>query len=130
VGLQGHWSVYEPSESELQESISRFAGLGLAVQVTELDVSVHVKEHGRRERTEADNAPVAAEAFTRQAAQYEMLFSTFRKNRGALTGVTFWNVSDKTTWLDNFPVRGRKDYPLLFDEKLQPKPFFNKIVDF
>lgn len=130
VGLQGHWSVYEPSESELQESISRFAGLGLAVQVTELDVSVHVKEHGRRERTEADNAPVAAEAFTRQAAQYEMLFRTFRKNRGALTGVTFWNVSDKTTWLDNFPVRGRKDYPLLFDEKLQPKPFFNKIVDF
>lgn len=130
VGLQGHWSVYEPAESELQESISRFASLGLAVQITELDVSVHAKEHGRRERTEADNAPVAPQALARQAAQYEMLFKTFRKNRGVLTGITFWNVSDKSTWLDNFPVRGRKDYPLLFDEKLQPKPFFDKIVGF
>jgi endo-1,4-beta-xylanase len=38
--------------------------------------------------------------------------------------VTFWNLSDKSTWLDNFPVRGRKDFPLLFDEKYQPKKAF------
>jgi endo-1,4-beta-xylanase len=130
VGLQGHWSVYEPSEAALQESVSRFAGLGLAVQITELDVSVHAKEHGRREKTAADKTELTPEILARQAAQYEMLFRTFRKNRGVITGVTFWNVSDKTTWLDNFPVRGRKDYPLLFDEKLQPKEFFPKIVDF
>jgi endo-1,4-beta-xylanase len=119
VGLQGHWSVYEPDEAGLQESITRFASLGLAIQITELDVSIHTKEHGRREMARAD-----------KTAQYEMLFKTFRKNRGVLTGITFWNVSDKSTWLDNFPVRGRKDYPLLFDENLQPKVYFNKIVDF
>ncbi len=130
VGLQGHWSVYEPSAEELQESVSRFASLGLAVQITELDVSVHVKEHGRREMTAADKTPLTPEVVSKQAAQYEMLFETLRKNRKVVTGVTFWNVSDKSTWLDNFPVRGRKDYPLLFDEKLQPKAYFNKIVDF
>lgn len=130
VGLQGHWSVYEPSASELQESVSRFAGLGLAVQITELDVSVHVKEHGRREKTAADKRVLTPEILSKQAAQYEMIFGTLRRNRGAITGVTFWNVSDKSTWLDNFPVRGRKDYPLLFDEQLQPKAYFNKIVDF
>lgn len=130
VGLQGHWSVYEPSAAALQESISRFEGLGLAVQITELDVSIHPKEHGRREKTAADKSVLTPETLSKQASQYEMLFETFRKNRGTITGVTFWNVSDKTTWLDNFPVRGRKDYPLLFDENLQPKPFFSKIVDF
>ncbi|WP_342085493.1 endo-1,4-beta-xylanase [Dyadobacter sp. OTU695] len=130
VGLQGHWSVYEPSEAELQESISRFASLGLAVQITELDVSIHAKEHGRREMTPADKTVLTPELLSKQAAQYEMLFKTFRKNRGVLTGITFWNISDKSTWLDNFPVRGRKDYPLLFDENLQPKAYFNKIVDF
>jgi endo-1,4-beta-xylanase len=130
VGLQGHWSVYEPDEAGLQESITRFASLGLAVQITELDVSIHTKEHGRREMTRADKTVLAPELFSKQAAQYEMLFKTFRKNRGVLTGITFWNVSDKSTWLDNFPVRGRKDYPLLFDENLQPKVYFNKIVDF
>jgi endo-1,4-beta-xylanase len=130
VGLQGHWSVDEPRENELQESISRFAGLGLAVQITELDISIHPKEHGRREKTQADQSVFTPALLAKQAAQYEMLFKTFRKNRGVLTGVTFWNVSDKSTWLDNFPVRGRKDYPLLFDEQLQPKAYFGQIVGF
>jgi endo-1,4-beta-xylanase len=130
VGLQGHWSVYEPDEAGLQESITRFASLGLAIQITELDVSIHTKEHGRREMARADKTALTPELLSKQAAQYEMLFKTFRKNRGVLTGITFWNVSDKSTWLDNFPVRGRKDYPLLFDENLQPKVYFNKIVDF
>lgn len=50
VGLQGHWSIYEPSQAELEKSISQFASLGLEVQITELDVSVHPKEHERREK--------------------------------------------------------------------------------
>ena len=57
VGLQGHWSVDEPSAAALEESIRRFAGLGLAVQITELDVSVYTR--GSAERTlDAPNAGV------------------------------------------------------------------------
>lgn len=130
VGLQGHWSVYEPTASALEESIRQFASLGMAVQITELDVSVHAKEHQARETTFTGKSVFTPELLAKQATQYEMLFNTFRKYKGSITGVTFWNVSDKSTWLDNFPVRGRKDYPLLFDENFQPKPFFNKVVDF
>lgn len=130
VGLQGHWSVYEPSAEELEMSISQFASLGLAVQITELDVSVHAKEHERRQKKPADNATLTPEAIARQTAQYKKLFDIFRKHKGALTGVTFWNVSDKSTWLDNFPVPGRKDYPLLFDEHFKPKPAYFQVVDF
>ncbi|GGB77132.1 beta-xylanase [Dyadobacter sediminis] len=130
VGLQGHWSINEPTAAELEKSISQFASLGLEVQITELDVSVHPKEHERREKKASDNGVLTPEMVTKQTAQYKMLFDVFRKYKGTLTGVTFWNVSDKTTWLDNFPVPGRKDYPLLFDQDYQSKPAFDKVIDF
>ncbi|CCH51838.1 Endo-1,4-beta-xylanase [Fibrisoma limi BUZ 3] len=130
VGLQGHWSIYEPTVEELEKSIRQFASLGLQVQITELDVSVHPKEHERRPKKPTDTGELTPDMVTKQAAQYKMLFDTFRKHKGTLTGVTFWNVSDKTTWLDNFPVQGRKDYPLLFDQNFQPKEAFKGVVNF
>lgn len=130
VGLQGHWSIYEPTRQELEASIKQFASLGLAVQITELDVSVYPKEHERRPKKPTDDGILTPEMVKTQAAHYKMLFDTFRKYKGTLTGVTFWNISDKGTWLDNFPVAGRKDYPLLFDQNYQPKEAFKSVVNF
>jgi endo-1,4-beta-xylanase len=130
VGLQGHWSLNEPTAQALEESIKRFASLGLAVQITELDVSVYPKEHERRSKKEADQSEFTAAMNDKQAAHYKMLFEVFRKHKGEITSVTFWNLSDKSSWLDNFPVPGRKDYPLLFDQNYQPKKAFDNVVKF
>ena len=130
VGLQGHWSVYEPTAAALEASILQFASLGLKVQITELDVSVYPKEHARRERRETDKSAFTPELDDLQAAHYRLLFEVFRKHRAVLTGVTFWNLSDKSSWLDQFPVRGRKDYPLLFDAGYRPKKAFWEVVRF
>lgn len=130
VGLQGHWSIYEPTAQELEESITKFAALGLQVHITEVDVSVYPKEHERRERKPTDQSEFTAEMNEKQAAHYKMLFEIFRKHKGKVTSVTFWNLSDKSSWLDNFPVRGRKDYPLLFDENYQPKKAYWEVVKF
>ena len=43
---------------------------------------------------------------------------------------TFWNVSDRYSWWDNEPVRGRKNNTLLFEENLQPKKAYREVVDF
>ncbi len=130
VGLQAHWSIYEPTQAELEKSVTEFASLGLSVQITELDVSVHAKEHERRTKKASDSGELTAEMIEKQAAQYKMFFEVFRKYKGTITGVTFWNVSDKHSWLDNFPVPGRKDYPLLFDENYKPKRAFEGVVNF
>ncbi len=130
VGLQGHWSLYEPTAQELEESITKFASLGLKVQITELDVSVYPKEHASRERKETDKAEFTPEMNDKQAAHYKMLFEIFRKHKDKITGITFWNLSDRYSWLDNFPVRGRKDFPLLFDQNHQPKKAFWEVVKF
>ncbi|WP_226163523.1 endo-1,4-beta-xylanase [Hymenobacter terricola] len=130
VGLQAHWSLQEPTQKELRATIERFASLGLKVQITELDVSIYPWEKSRREKR-----PGEADAYTptmeqQQAEKYRMVFNTFRDYKNVLTGVTFWNISDRYTWLDTYPVAGRKNYPLLFDQQLKPKKAFYEVVKF
>ena len=99
------------------------------VQVTELDISVYPKEHNARERRAGDYDTVfTAKKESSQIEMYKMCFSMFKKYSNVLSGVTFWNISDRHSWLDNFPVRGRKDYPLLFDQNLNPKKAFYEVI--
>jgi endo-1,4-beta-xylanase len=129
VGLQGHWAINEPNREQLDSTIKRFADLGLKVQITELDISVYPKEHNARERrAEDDNTAFTTEREKAQLEKYKMCFEVFKKYRDAISGVTFWNVSDRYSWLDNFPVQNRKDYPLLFDKNLKPKKAYWEVV--
>ena len=130
VGLQGHWSIFEPTQNELEYSIQKFASLGLTIQVTEMDVSVYKWEKEPRIKSATDIDILTPELEQQQAEKYKMLFSVFRKYKQYITGVTFWNISDRTTWLDTYPVRGRKNYPLLFDTHLQLKKAFWEVVNF
>lgn len=130
IGLQGHWSVSNPSRSELEKSIALFAGLGLDVQITELDVSVYDGNQGGQLIQNAEQkakAEFTPEMESRQVEQYKMIFEVLRKYRKNITGVTFWNLSDRYTWLD---ARGRKNYPLLFDTELKPKKAFYEVTKF
>ncbi len=131
LGLQGHWALNEPTEQQLDSTMSRFAELGLKLQVTELDISVYPKEHNARERKSSDyDTTYTAEREAKQVEVYKMCFKIFRKYKHVLSGITFWNISDRHSWLDNFPVRGRKDYPLLFDKDLKPKKAYWEVVKF
>jgi endo-1,4-beta-xylanase len=131
VGLQGHWALNEPSRSQLDSTLTRFSELGLKIQITELDISVYPKEHTARERKAEDyDSNFTKEKEAKQIEVYKMCFELFRKHKDAISGVTFWNISDRHSWLDNFPVRGRKDYPLLFDKDLKPKKAYWAVVDF
>jgi endo-1,4-beta-xylanase len=129
VGLQGHWALNEPSKQQLDSTLTRFSELGLKIQVTELDISVYPKEHTARNRKAEDyDATFTKEKEAKQAEIYKMCFELFRKHKNAISGVTFWNISDRHSWLDNFPVRERKDYPLLFDKDLKPKRAYWGVV--
>jgi len=130
VGLQGHWSIYEPTEKELRDAIDKFSSLGLKVQITELDMSVYPWEKERRAKRPDESDAYTPEIEQKQQEQYKKVFSIFREKKKTITGVTFWNVSDKNTWLDTYPVPGRKNYPLLFDTNLKPKKAYWDVVKF
>jgi len=131
VGLQAHWNLSDPSQQELINTIEKFSAIGLKVQITELDISV-LPEKKKRDSIWLSSPDVySREIEDQQIAQYTMVFKVFRQHRDVLSGVTFWNISDKYTWLDQTPsAKGKKNYPLLFDSNLKPKKVFFKVVDF
>lgn len=61
---------------------------------------------------------------------YKEVFRVLRNYKNVITGVTFWGIADDATWLDYWPIRGRKDYPLLFDINHNPKKAFWEIIKF
>lgn len=131
IGLQGHWAINEPSRPQLEQTLADFSNTGLTLHITELDISVYPKEHNARERkAEDNNAEFNTEKRQKQEEVYAMCFEFFRKYKANIRSVTFWNISDRHSWLDNFPVKGRKDYPLMFDENLQPKTAYYRVTEF
>jgi sialate O-acetylesterase len=131
VGLQSHWAITEPALQQLEATLKDFSQLGLPLHITELDVSVYKKEHTARQRLATDTDTIyTKEKEAAQTAAYKMYFRLFRKYSKYISSVTFWNISDRHSWLDYFPVENRKDYPLLFDKNLQPKPAYWEVVNF
>jgi len=121
--MQGHYNLESPSIAEVREAIERYAELGLIIHVTELDMSVYAWDDRRTDLKEP-----TAEMLERQAERYEQLFALYREYRDVIRSVTFWGAADDYTWLHNFPVRGRRNWPLLFDENHRPKEAFRRVV--
>ncbi|WP_029281837.1 endo-1,4-beta-xylanase [Pedobacter sp. R20-19] len=130
VGLQAHWSVVEPTEVELRSAIERYSSLGLKIQFTELDISIYPWEKMKRARRPDESDAFTPELEKAQMEKYAMVFKVFRAYKNVITNVTFWNISDRYSWLDNYPVTGRKNYPLLFDQHLQPKKAYWEVINF
>lgn len=123
VGLQAHWNLYDPSLDDIRAAIERYAQLGLQLQLTELDVSVF-----RFEDRRTDLAHPTQEMLKLQAIRYESIFRVLHEYREHISAVTFWGAADDYTWLDDFPVRGRKNWPFLFDETQRPKEAYQRVA--
>ena len=112
----------------LNTAINRFAALGLEVQMTELDVTTYSNYHGEGGRNQVqETQPYSKEVEDRLADNYKTYFEVMHKNADKITSVTFWGLHDGISWLNGFPVRGRSDYPLLFDREMKPKKAYYSV---
>lgn len=127
VGMQGHWSK-EVTAEMLNTAINRLAALGLEVQITELDVTTYSNYHGEGGKNQVqETQPYSKEVEDRLADNYKTYFEVLHKNADKITSVTFWGLHDGISWLNGFPVRGRSDYPLLFDREMKPKKAYYSV---
>jgi endo-1,4-beta-xylanase len=141
VGIQGHWFLEYPTIGEIEDVILALSGLGVKIMVTELDVSVlpfypvdsqavdlssFDPETQQKYNSYTDGLPDAVQRDL--ANRYEELFSLFHKRRDKLSRITFWAVHDAQSWRSYLPIRGRTDYPMLFDRARKPKLAFNAVV--
>lgn len=140
VGLQDHNKMGWPSVEQQDSTIAAFAALGVKVMITELDIDVlpaatqnRGADVGLRVEPQGSINPYPGglpdSVQQALARRYADLFRVYVKHRRDITRVTFWGVADGDSWLNNWPVRGRTSYPLLFDRAGRPKPAFDAIIE-
>ena len=139
VGVQDHDSLGWPTTDQINSTITEFGKLGVKVMITELDVDVLPAASPSQTADVSLNVasdpklnpyPNGLPDSVQQelAKRYADLFGAYGEHCGVVTRVTFWGVTDKESWKNNWPVKGRTNYPLLFDRNAQPKPAFDAVI--
>jgi endo-1,4-beta-xylanase len=142
VGIQAQaWRLPPdyPSLKDVEDFINAVSALGVKVMITEMCIDVlpkavyqpgadlKLRAELREELNPYPNG-LPNRIQNKLAKRYEELFSIFHKHADKISRVTLWGVYDKTSWLNNWPVRGRTNYPLLFDRNYKPKPAFYAVI--
>ncbi len=139
IGMQGHLSMEYPPIDEYEKSIIAFSDLGLTVMITELDLTILPRPNrnpgadvAMRAEYEARINPYTEGLPQQIAAEWNNrcadFFRLFLKHHDKISRVTTWGVTDNHSWKNNWPVRGRTDYPLLFDRNYKPKRVVEEII--
>ncbi|WP_289063444.1 endo-1,4-beta-xylanase [uncultured Zobellia sp.] len=139
VGMQAHWGLTEPSLDEVEASIVAYAKLGIKVAITELDVTVLPNpwelegaeisqnfENSEEMNPYPDALPDSVEV--QLAERYRDIFKLFLKHSDKIDRVTFWGVNDRSSWLNNWPIKDRTNYPLLFDREYKTKKAYYAVT--
>ncbi len=124
IGMQGHYNIYGPSEEDLDAAITKYAQLVKHIHITELDIRTNQEMGGQLQFARGEQKPVAPYIQTLQDDQYNRVFRILRKHKDVIDCVTFWNLSDRDSWL------GVNNHPLPFDENYKPKRTYKIIRDF
>lgn len=133
VGLQSHGGLNAPKIEDYEATIQAIAAEGVKAMITELDVSVLPNAWGlSAEITQSHDydekynpwkdGKLPTEKQEELTKRYVALFEMYLRNAAVIDRVTLWGVSDRDSWLNGFPVKGRTDYPLFFDRDMKKKP--------
>ncbi|MCL4126903.1 UNVERIFIED_CONTAM: hypothetical protein GTU68_028836 [Idotea baltica] len=142
VGMQAHWSIEGPPLQEIEKSIIAYSELGIKVMFTELDITVlpnpwdlngaAVEQNYERFEGDPKMNPypngMPDSIKTKLSNRYQDIFKLFSKHNDKISRVTFWGVSDGNSWLNNWPIKGRTNYPLLFDREYNPKKAYYDVL--
>lgn len=139
VGMQSHDTLSWPSAADTEAAITDLAKLGVKVAITELDVDVLPRDPSLRgaditaKMAQSPALNPYAGGLTEQAEQqlahrYAELFDIYYRHRDVVNRVTFWGVTDAGTWLNDWPIHGRTNYPLLFNRDGSAKPAYDAVM--
>lgn len=122
IGMQGHYNIYGPAEEEIDRAITLYKQVVKHIHVTELDVRAN-EEMGGQLQFSQEGMTVSDSLKQHLADQYARIFRVLRKHKDVIDNVTFWNLSDRDSWL------GARNYPLLFDTDYKPKKAYDYVLN-
>ncbi|HLP06033.1 MAG TPA: endo-1,4-beta-xylanase [Paludibacter sp.] len=137
VGSQSHMHLATPTLEATEASFRKLKAAGVHILITEWDISILPSPY--------DGANVSARfAYSKEMDPYREgvpdsvqqrwnkrmldMFGLFLKYDDVIDRVTVWGLTDKVAWLNDFPIRGRKDYPVLFDRDNKRKPVVGEMI--
>ena len=123
IGMQGHYNIYGPSDEDIDAAISKYKTLVDNIHFTELDIRVN-EEMGGQLQFSREGVKITSKVQRMQEKKYDALFKILRKHKDVVKNVTFWNLSDRDSWL------GAANYPLPFDSEYKPKNLYNILKNF
>ena len=140
IGMQGHFTMDFPTLEEFEKSLIAFSGLGVKVMITELDMGVlpnlrqdvganiaDTYEYQKELNPYVEGLPDSV--YTAWSDRLSDFFGLFLKHHDKISRVTMWGIADHNSWKNDWPVKGRTDYPLLFDRNYQAKPIVKQIIE-
>jgi len=137
VGSQSHMHINTPTIEATETSFKKLKNAGVHILITEWDISILPSPYSGanvsanfKYSKEMDPYREVVPDSIQQKWNKRMLdmFGLFLKYSDVVDRVTVWGLNDAGTWLNGFPIRGRKDYPLLFDRNNKRKPIVNDMI--
>ncbi|MBQ0022762.1 MAG: endo-1,4-beta-xylanase [Prevotellaceae bacterium] len=123
IGMQGHYNIYGPSMEDVEAAIVKYSELVDNIHFTELDIRAN-QEMGGQLQFSREGVAIKDHIKAMHTDQYVSLFKVLRKHKDVVKVVTFWNLSDKDSWV------GTANYPLLVDKDLNYKDGYYAVRDF
>lgn len=138
IGMQGHMGMDYPDFAEFEKSIEAYAGTGCKVMITEWDMSALPTVSSSANISDSvvyntqfnpypDGLP--AELSEQWNARMDSVTDIMLRHKDAISRVTAWGTQDGMSWKNDFPMKGRVEYPLLFDRDYKLKPFLAKRLE-
>lgn len=139
IGMQSHNGKDYPDYVEYEKSLEAYAATGIKVQMTETDVNMLPNPEGFGGADISQNYELQKkfnpypEKLDKKMQQvfnerYLELFRIIKRHKDDVKRVTFWGLSDKESWLNDWPIKGRTNYPLLIDRNHKMKPVVKDII--
>lgn len=138
VGMQAHIGMDYPDFKEFEESLEAYAAEGVHIVITEWDMSAlptvsftanvsDTEEYAAKMNPYPDGLPDSVSVAWNERAR--AFFDILLKHADVVDRVNVWGVQDGDSWKNDFPMKGRTEYPLIFDRNFEMKPFMKQLMN-
>lgn len=139
VGMQSHNGVDYPELAEYEATMDSLFAHGVKINISELDLNLLPnpdnfggaevsQDFAYQEKMNPYRNGLDSIGQKNFDDRYMAFFDIYRRHKAQIERVTPWGVADHNSWLNDWPIKGRTSYPLLFDRNYQPKPVVGSIL--
>jgi endo-1,4-beta-xylanase len=137
VGSQAHMHMDSPSLEATDACFAKLRSAGVKILITEWDISILPNPYSGADISVNFRYSPKMDPYRNSMPDSIMkqwnervlgMFKIYLKYEDVVDRFTIWGLNDSVSWLNNFPIYGRKDYPVLFDRNNKRKDVVDEMI--